>query len=78
VSVKDRLHEVIEEMTDEEAEGTLRDIDARRADPVLRLLDAAPLDDEPTTPEEDAAAAEVDAGASAIGACGSVATRRSA
>jgi hypothetical protein len=70
VSVKDRLRKVIEEMTDEEAEVTLRDIDARRADPVLRLLDGAPPDDEPTTPEEDAAAAEayaeVDAGAPTV------------
>lgn len=57
----------VEEMTDEEAEITLRDIDARRADPVLRLIDAAPL--EPTTPEKDAAAeayAEVDAGAPTV------------
>lgn len=65
VTVKDRLRKVVEEMTDEEAEITLRDIDARRADPVLRLIDGAPLDDEPTTPEDDVAAAEAYAEAEA-------------
>jgi hypothetical protein len=61
MTVKERLHEVIEEMTDEEAEATLRRIEAQRSDPFLRFLDAAPLDDEPVTAEEEAALAEVEA-----------------
>jgi hypothetical protein len=61
MTVKERLHQVIEQMTDEEAEATLRRIEARRTDPFLRYLDAAPLDDEPVSPEEEAAVAEVEA-----------------
>lgn len=61
MTVKERLHQVIEQMTDQEAEETLRRIDARRTDPFLRFLDAAPLDDEPVSPEEEAAVAEVEA-----------------
>jgi hypothetical protein len=61
MTIKERLHNVIEEMTDEEAEATLRRIQARRTDPLLRFLDAAPLDDEPVSGEEEAAVAEVEA-----------------
>jgi hypothetical protein len=61
MTVKERLHQVIEQMTDEEAEETLRRIEARRTDPFLRFLDTAPLDDEPVSPEEEAAVAEVEA-----------------
>ena len=46
MSVKERLHDVVEQMSEEEAEATLRRIDAKRADPFLRFLDAAPIDDE--------------------------------
>lgn len=61
MTVKERLREVIEQMTDEEAEATLRRIEAQRSDPFLRFLDAAPIDDEPVTAEEEAAIAEVEA-----------------
>lgn len=61
MTIKERLHHVIEEMTDEEAEATLRRIEARRTDPLLRFLDAAPIDDEPVSGEEEAAVAEVEA-----------------
>jgi hypothetical protein len=61
MTVKERLHQVIEKMTNEEAEATLRQIEARRTDPFLRFLEAAPLDDEPESPEEQAAVAEVEA-----------------
>jgi len=60
MTVKERLHHVVEQMTDEEAEATLRRIDAQRADPLVRFLDAAPVDDEPVTAEEEAALAEVE------------------
>jgi hypothetical protein len=62
MTIKERLHHIIEEMTDEEAEATLRRIEARRTDPLLRYLDAAPLDDEPLNPDEEAAVAEVEGG----------------
>jgi hypothetical protein len=61
VTVKERLHRVIDELTDAEAEAALRRIDALRSDPLVRFLDAAPVDDEPVTPDEEAAVAEADA-----------------
>ena len=61
MTVKERLHHVVEQMTDEEAEATLRRIDAQRTDPFVRFLDAAPIDDEALTAEEEAAVAETDA-----------------
>ncbi|HZT17502.1 MAG TPA: hypothetical protein VFA19_16315 [Gaiellaceae bacterium] len=61
MTVKDRLHRVVDEMTDDEAEATLRRIEVLRSDPFVRFLDAAPIDDEPVTPEEEAAIAEVEA-----------------
>lgn len=57
MTVKERLIKVVEEMPDDEAEATLRRICARRDDPFLRYLDAAPIDDEPLTPEEEQAIA---------------------
>jgi hypothetical protein len=39
----------------------LRRVEALRRDPFVRYLDAAPVDDEPVTPEEEAAIAEVEA-----------------
>lgn len=60
VTVKERLHRVVEEMTDEEAGATLRRIDMlRNDDPLVRFLDAAPIDDEPITVEEKQEVADV-------------------
>jgi len=61
MTVKERLHRVVDEMTEEEAEAMLRRIEALRSDPFLRFLDEAPIDDEPVTAEEEAALAEVEA-----------------
>jgi hypothetical protein len=61
VTVKDRLHDIVDQMSDEEAEATLRRIAVERTDPLLRLLDAAPIDDEPMSSDEEAALAEVKA-----------------
>ncbi len=58
---KERLHRVVEEMTDEEAEAILRRIEALRSDPFVRFLDEAPTDDEPVAAEEEDAVAEVEA-----------------
>jgi hypothetical protein len=70
MTVKERLHRVVDEMSDEQAEMALRRIDALRNDPLVRFLDAAPVDDEPVSPEEQAAVAEAEAdraaGAAAI------------
>ena len=61
MTVKEHLHRVIDEMSDEQAELALRRIDALRSDPLVRFLDAAPVDDEPVSAEEQAAVAEADA-----------------
>jgi hypothetical protein len=61
MTVKERLHQVVEERSEEEAEAMLRRVEALRSDPFLRYLDAAPVDDEAVTAEEEAAIAEVDA-----------------
>ena len=61
MTVKERLLRVVEEMTEAEAEATLRRIDVLRNDPLVRFLDAAPIDDEPITAEDVQAIADVEA-----------------
>jgi hypothetical protein len=60
VTAKERLRLVVDELSEAEAEGALGYLARRRGgeDPLLRLLEAAPLDDEPTSEEEDASARE--------------------
>jgi hypothetical protein len=60
MTAKEQLRERIETLTEREAERTLRLLDDLR-DPLSKFLDAAPLDDEPVTPEEEAAVAEAEA-----------------
>ncbi len=60
MTAKEQLRERIETLTEAEAADTLRLLDQRR-DPLARLLENAPLDDEPVTPEEEAAIAEANA-----------------
>lgn len=55
MTVKERLHQMVDEMTDAEAATTLERLAARRADSLAQLLDAAPEDDEPLTGDEAAA-----------------------
>lgn len=57
MTAKEKLRERIETLTEDEAAEALRLLD-QRSDPLTVLLDNAPIDDEPTTPEEEAAAAE--------------------
>ncbi|HLH24615.1 MAG TPA: hypothetical protein VK066_19005 [Chloroflexota bacterium] len=60
-SSKDKLHQLVEELPQSEVHAAesilayLRDIGS---DPFLRALALAPVDDEPTTPEEDEGASE--------------------
>ena len=61
MTVKERLHRVVEEMSDAEAEATLRRIDRLRNDPLVRFLEAAPIDDEPIAVDDKQALAEVEA-----------------
>jgi hypothetical protein len=61
VTVKEQLHARIEQMTDSEAEALLRIAEERAADPLSRMWDAAPVDDEPWTDADETAVAEGDA-----------------
>jgi hypothetical protein len=57
MTAKEKLHAAVEELSETEAAETLDYIARRHSerDPLTMLLDSAPLDDEPTTPEEEAA-----------------------
>jgi hypothetical protein len=57
MTAKEKLRERIETLTEDEAAETLRLLDGH-TDPLTVLLDNAPLDDEPVTPEEEEAVAE--------------------
>jgi hypothetical protein len=61
VTVKERLHNAVETMTDDEARAALRTLANASGDPVAWMLDHAPLDDEPETDEERRAVAEAHA-----------------
>lgn|GEM_PF-1444852 len=61
MTVKERLHHAVETMTDEEARAALRMLADASGDPVAWMLDHAPPDDEPETPEERHAVAEAHA-----------------
>ena len=54
MTAKEKLRQAIEALSETEAEKTLEYIVRRRErDPLRELLDNAPEDDEPTTPEEE-------------------------
>lgn len=55
MTAKDKLRRTVEELSEAEAQDTLGFIVHRRdkRDALAELLERAPLDDEPTTPEED-------------------------
>jgi hypothetical protein len=59
MTAKDKLRQVVEELSELEAEQMLELIARRRdRDPMIELFENAPEDDEPSTPEEDASADE--------------------
>jgi hypothetical protein len=58
MTVKERLRNAVEAMTDEEADAALRTLAEASGDPVAWMLDHAPLDDEPETEQERRAVAE--------------------
>jgi hypothetical protein len=61
VTIKERLHQAVDTMTDEEAALALRTLAELSGDPVAWTLDHAPLDDEPETEEERQAVADAHA-----------------
>lgn len=61
MTAKEKLRQVVDELSEPEAERALAFIADRRdrdRDPVIAFFEDAPEDDEPTTPEEDRLAAE--------------------
>jgi hypothetical protein len=58
VTIKGRLHQAVDTMSDEEARAALRTLAEASGDPVAWTLDHAPLDDESETVEERQAVAD--------------------
>jgi hypothetical protein len=58
MTTKERLHKLVDELSDQEAEAALVIVERRRDDAMLRALAAAPMDDEPSDSDEDASAAD--------------------
>ena len=58
MTTKDRLHKLVEELSEQEAEAALVIVERRRDDPMLHALATAPADDETSSAEEDVSAAE--------------------
>lgn len=61
MSIKEHLHRLVDELPDEEvpeAERILTSLAAKEPESFMEFLKRAPIDDEPTTPEEDEGAAE--------------------
>jgi hypothetical protein len=59
MTAKDKLHQVVDDLSELEAEQMLELIARRREhDPMIEAFENAPYDDEPSTPEEDRSAAE--------------------
>jgi hypothetical protein len=58
MTAKEKLREAVERLSEHEAEETLRFLDARSRDPLLDAALRAPVDDEPSSPEEDQSARE--------------------
>lgn len=55
MTAKEKLRVVVEELSEGEAESALEYIASHRHGELGELLDSAPMDDEPSTPEEEAA-----------------------
>jgi hypothetical protein len=58
MTAKERLRELIDQLSEQEAEVALVVVERRLDDPMLHALACAPLDDEPSGAGEDAGAAE--------------------
>ncbi len=59
MTAKERLHKLVDELSDPEADDALRYIVERREDPVIAAFRDAPGDDEPFTAADEDALAEV-------------------
>jgi len=55
---REKLHRLVDELSEAELGPTLRLVETQRHDPMLQALANAPEDDEPWTEEDEAAVAE--------------------
>lgn len=58
MTTKERLHKLVDELSEQEAERALSLVEKEHEDPVIAALRDAPEEDEEITAEEEAAAAE--------------------
>lgn len=58
MTTKERLHKLVDDLSEQEAAAALVVVERRKDDPMLQAFASAPLDDEPSDAEEDAGAAE--------------------
>lgn len=58
MTTKERLHELVDELSEPEAKRALKLVEKEHEDPVIAAFRDAPEDDEPWTEEDEAAAAE--------------------
>ena len=61
MTTKERLHKLVDGLTEQEADDALRYIAGRREDQVIAAFRDAPDDDEPSTPADELALVEVQA-----------------
>ena len=61
VTARERLHQLVDELSEQEADDALRYIAQRREDPMIAAFRDAPEDDEPFTAADEIALAEVQA-----------------
>jgi hypothetical protein len=54
MTTRDRLHKLVDELSDREAGAALVIVERRRNDPMLHALGSAPIDNELSSAEEDA------------------------
>jgi hypothetical protein len=59
MTTKERLHALVDELSEPAAKRALRLVEKEHADPVIAAFRDAPEDDEPWTKEDEAAMAEV-------------------
>lgn len=58
MTTKERLHKLVDELSEREAQRALRLVEKEREDPMIAAFRDAPEDDEPWTEEDEAAAVE--------------------
>ena len=58
MTTKERLHKLVDDLSEQEAAAALVIVERRRDDPMLQALAYAPVDDEASDTEEDASAVE--------------------